>query len=178
MNVLVEAVVAEMKTYFGNDERRINHALSVLGYAREIRDCEKGDKMVVECAAALHDIGIHEAERKHGSPAGHFQELEGPSIARKIFAKIAKSINVELSKERIDHIFAIIANHHSAKEIDTLEFRIIWDADWLVNIPDEYDLNDERKIRQLTAGIFKTDTGRKIAERIFLEAHSKKGEEL
>ena len=73
-----------------------------------------------------------------------------------------------LSTEKIDHILAIIANHHSAMDIDTLEFRIIWDADWLVNIPDEYDLNDKLRMKELTAGIFKTETGRKIAERIFL----------
>lgn len=171
------AVVAEMKSYFGSDERRINHALSVLRYAREIRGIEGGDEIVVECAAALHDIGIHEAERKHGSSAGNFQELEGPPIARKILVELAENSRDALSPQRIDHVLAIIANHHSAREIDTLEFRIIWDADWLVNIPDEYDLNDKLKMKELTAEIFKTETGRKIAERIFLEAHSKKGEE-
>jgi len=36
-------------------------------------------------ASILHDVGIKAAEEKHGSSAGHFQELEGPEIARKIF---------------------------------------------------------------------------------------------
>ena len=33
-------------------------------------------------------------------------------------------------------------------------------------------------MRKFTAEILRTETGREISERIFLEAHSKKGEEL
>ena len=175
---ILELVVDAMKSYFGDDERRINHAMAVLEFAREIRGIEGGDEVVVECAAALHDIGIHEAERKHGSSAGNFQELEGPPIARRILAELAEETGSVLTAERVEHVSAIIANHHSARDIDTLEFRIIWDSDWLVNIPDEYDLNDIEKMRELTAAVFKTETGRRIAGNLFFNAHSKKGEEL
>jgi hypothetical protein len=168
MTVNIPALCVDaMKSYFGDDERRINHAMSVLGFAREIRGIEGGDEVVVECAAALHDIGIHEAERKHGSSAGNFQEIEGPPIAKGILAELAANAENVLTEERIEHIAAIIANHHSARDIDTLEFRIIWDSDWLVNIPDEYDLNDKDKINNIVETVFKTDTGRKIASDIF-----------
>ena len=57
----------------------------------------------------------------------------------------------------------IIANHHSAKNIDTLEFRILWDSDWLVNIPEEFPSLSQEKMAKLINKVFKTDTGRKLA---------------
>lgn len=162
------AVVEAMRNYFGSDKRRINHALSVLRHAREIRVAEGGDEIVVDCAAALHDIGIHEAERRHGSSAGNWQEIEGPPVAGGILAELAVAFPADLNSERVEHILRIIANHHSARGIDTLEFRAVWDADWLVNIPDEFDLDDKERIEKLTASVFKTETGRRIAEKMFL----------
>ena len=63
----------------------------------------------------------------------------------------------------IDHVCRIVANHHSAREIDTPEFRVVWDADWLVNIPDEFDVNDTTKIERLVSRVFKTEGGKRIA---------------
>ena len=58
---------------------------------------------------------------------------------------------------------------HSAGDIDTPEFRIVWDADWLVNIPDEFDISDGTRISELIEEVFKTDRGKRIAETLFLE---------
>jgi HD superfamily phosphodiesterase len=118
-----DKLVGEMKNVFGSDKKRINHALAVLGYAKQIQAAEGGDPLIVEAAAILHDIGIQEAERKYGSSAGNYQEIEGPPIARKILQ------NYGLADGIMEHIYKIIANHHSAKDIDTTEFRIVWDAD-------------------------------------------------
>ena len=68
----------------------------------------------------------------------------------------------------IDHVCRIVANHHSARDIDTPEFRIIWDADWLVNIPDEYDTSDVKSTSELIDKVFKTPKGRTIAKELFL----------
>ena len=63
-----------MQGLFGNDQRRIDHALAVLGHAEAILATEPAaDAEVVTAAAILHDIGIQEAERKHGSSAGRWQ---------------------------------------------------------------------------------------------------------
>lgn len=157
-------ILEKMRDYLGKDMRRKNHAQAVFDYAVKIQSEEGGDLQIVEAAAALHDIGIHEAERKYNSAAGNYQEIEGPPIARKILAEF------DLSAEQIEHICKIIANHHSTKDIDTIEFRCIWDADWLVNIPDEFDLNDEKnKIEKIITNVFKTETGRAIAETEFLQ---------
>jgi len=75
-----EDIAAEMRKLFGEDQKRIDHALSVLSFAEQILNDEPGDREVVVAAALLHDIGIHEAERKYGSSAGRYQEIEGPPI--------------------------------------------------------------------------------------------------
>lgn len=158
-----DELIDEMKNVFGDDQKRINHALAVLNYAEQIQAVEGGDPVVIKAAAILHDIGIHQAERKYGSAAGNYQEIEGPSIAENILAKY------DLDGKTIDHICRIIANHHSAKNIDTTEFRIIWDADWLVNISDELSGKSRDELAKLINRIFKTKTGHQIAVELFVE---------
>jgi len=161
---LCDRIVEKMKSYFGDDQPRIDHALAVLEYAERILQASPDvSGVVVRAAAILHDIGIPEAGRKHNSTAGKFQELEGPPIARGILTEMKVDGSI------IDHVCRIIANHHSAKEIDTPEFRIIWDADWLVNIPDEFDTSDKARMSELIGKTFKTDRGKRIAETLFLE---------
>jgi putative nucleotidyltransferase with HDIG domain len=148
-----------MRNVFGDHNRRIKHALEVLTFAEEILKHETADDLTVRAAAVLHDIGIHEAERKYNSSAGNYQEIEGPSIAEKIMKKL------KINNEVIEHAGRIIGSHHSAKGIDTTEFRIIWDADWIVNISDEYPDVEEDKISKLIERTFKTKHGKKIALR-------------
>ncbi len=163
---LCEQIINSMKAVFGDDQRRIDHALAVLGYAETILESEQSEQkelsgLVVRAAAILHDIGIVEAERKHGSAAAKHQETEGPPIGRKILQDLA------VPQEEIDHVCSIIANHHSAKDIDTPEFRIVWDADRLVNIPDECDVSDKACMSELIEKVFKTAGGEKIARELF-----------
>lgn len=160
-NILCNILIEEMKKVFGDDQKRIVHALEVLKYASQIQLVEGGDPLVVKAAAVLHDIGIHKAQSKHGSTAGKFQEIEGPGIAREILTK--HDVDIEL----IEHICKIIANHHSAKDIDTTEFRIIWDADWLVNFPEQYPDADKENAKQKIDSIFKTQKGHRLATELF-----------
>ncbi len=155
-------LIEEMMAVFGEDARRISHAFSVLEYAERIAAVEGGDLSVITAAAILHDIGIHQAEYKYNSATGNYQEIEGPPIAREILERH----NFPL--QAVEHICKIIANHHSAKNIDTLEFRIVWDSDWLVNIPDDFNGVESTKMRSLVEKVFKTKTGREMAGHLFL----------
>jgi putative nucleotidyltransferase with HDIG domain len=163
-STLVENSYLEaMKEHFGADQKRINHALRVLEYAKEIQAEEGGDPWVVNAAAILHDVGIPASEEKYGSIDGHYQEKEGPPIAREILQRVGADEKVA------DHVCDIIADHHSAKFMDTIEFRVLWDADWLVNIPSWYKDAGIEKIRKVVKRVFKTDKGRALAQNIYLE---------
>lgn len=155
-------LIKEMENYFGSDEKRINHAKKVTEFAKQILSKEEGNHDVVLAAAVLHDIGIHEAERKHGSPGGKYQEIEGPPIAKEILKKI------NVSEQSVDEICEIIAHHHSPGKVNTNNFKILYDADWLVNLGDEMDLNDKDKISKAIDKIFLTQTGKELAKSIYL----------
>jgi len=159
--MMCDKLIDEMKQLFDTDHKRIDHAMAVLRYAQQIQTVEGGDLIVVSAAAILHDIGIRAAERKYGSAAGKYQEIEGPPIAREILAKY------DIPDDKLDHICRIIANHHTARHIDTIEFRIIWDSDWLVNIPADFPNATDEKLSALIGKIFKTKTGRQLATRLF-----------
>ena len=160
--LLRERISLEMKKYFGTDFKRVNHALKVAKVAEQILKMEGGHPLVVMGAAYLHDIGIHEAERKYGSPSGHYQEMEGPAIAKEILERL----NVQ--KEMVDEICDIIGHHHCPREEETLNFQILYEADGLVNIEEEGISKDPKNLQAMIEKIFRTVTGKQLAEKLFL----------
>lgn len=160
---LREKLLKELENYFGDDRKRINHAKNVMNYAQELLREEKGDWHIVIPASILHDIGIKEAERKYGSSAGHLQEKEGAGVAKKILFKLG------FKKEDIAEICDIIASHHSRGKINTNNFKILYDADCLVNLKDEVNRKDKNKLEKMINEIFLTDTGKRLARKIFLK---------
>lgn len=166
-------LISWMKRVFGSDIRRVNHTLKVLQNAEKILDSEKADPVVVIAAAVLHDIGIQEAEKKHGSSAGMYQEIEGLPIARGILGKLEK-LGVE--PDRIDRICAIVGSHHSARGADSPEFDILWDADHIVNIADEQRGGDREQLRAYIEKVFRTSTGKKLAIELYCTEYTHDGE--
>ena len=134
-----------------------------MGYAKEILEKEGGDRRIVIPAAILHDIGIKECEKKYGSTAGHMQEKEGPPIATEILH------DINTGEDIISEVCQIIASHHSPGEVDTVNFRILWDADWLVNLKDEYDIKDRKNLKDVIEKVFLTKTGKLKAEEIYIK---------
>jgi CRISPR/Cas system-associated endonuclease Cas3-HD len=152
-----------MIEYFGPDIKRINHALKVYGFASCIAQRENltvDEVFVVEIAAILHDVGIKAAEKKYQSSTGHYQEIEGPPIAKELLA------DFQLNSETLDRICHIIGNHHSYSKIDGPDFQIVVEADFLVNIFE--DQIAKHSIESIRKKYFKTKTGLSILESIYL----------
>jgi HD superfamily phosphodiesterase len=164
--VLVDALISEMEQVFADTPGMIDHTREVLGHALDIHQQEGGILTVVEASAILHDIGIPRAREVHGSSAGRYQEMEGPLIAREILARHGAP------PDQIDHICGIVANHHSDGDpqiVTTVEFKILWDADWLVNFPRRHREASEQAKAQAIEEIFKTKRGRALAREMFLK---------
>ena len=151
-----------MQDYFGADQRRIDHALQVSCYAEELLSYIDADPVTTLAAAYLHDIGIPEAERKHGSSSGRWQEIEGPPIAREILA------NLGAGEAVTDQVAAIVASHHTRYGVDSPEFRVIWDADALVNFAEVLPAKSEAQVESILQGHMVTEPGFRIARRIFI----------
>jgi HD superfamily phosphodiesterase len=160
--ILKDKIEQAMVEYLEGDGRRIEHARRVTTYAEELNRTEKGDHDIIMAAGLLHDIGIHEAERKYHSNAGKYQEIEGPPIAAAILKQIG------MPADQIDEICQIIAHHHSPGKINTVNFRILYDADWLVNLGDEFDTQDKTKLAGLIGKVFLTQSGQTVARKIYL----------
>jgi hypothetical protein len=151
-----------MIIYFDYNNKYINHTFRVLDYAEEISDIEKGNPDIVISSAILHDIGIPDCEKKYKSSESQLQEIEGPPVAREILESL--SINEEIIKE----VCEIVGCHHSPGEIETTNFKIMWDADWLVNLPDVYDIKDKTKLAEIINKTFMTKSGLEKAKEIYL----------
>ena len=162
MNAIKEALMRAMEAYFKGDAKRITHAQRVTKYAEELLKREGGDYSIVIGASVLHDIGIHQADKKYGSTIGKYQEQEGPPIARGILTKLG------IEQSQIEEICEIIAHHHSPGVITTKNFEILYDADWLVNLKDEYDIRDRAKLNNIIERVLLTQSGKTLARKIYL----------
>lgn len=107
-------------------------------YALFLMQCEGCDKHVVEPAIILHDVGWSKLEpgeikvafgvRAAGEKAARLNrvhELEGASIARKLLEKLAYDPLL------IDQITSIILRHDSGRQPESLEEKLVKDADKL-----------------------------------------------
>ncbi len=144
-----DRVALAMRKYFDTDARRIQHALDVTEHAEIIGKAqEDGDMMVMMAAAVLHDIGIKEAERKFNSSAAKYQHSEGPPVAREILNTL------KAKPELIDEVCDIIGHHHSPRKEETTNFKVLYDADLIVNMTELY--NEKPPTRDHLEKVLKT----------------------
>lgn len=131
---LVTKLTDRMIHYFAGDAKRISHFQKVHSYAKLIGELENIDSNkleILELAAIVHDVGIKISEKKYNSSAGKYQELEGPPIAEELL----KELNVPEST--INRVSFLVGHHHTYLAIDEIDFQILVEADFLVNIFEE-----------------------------------------
>lgn len=160
---MTDRIIEKMINYYETDVHRINHALKVYGFASCMARKENltaNDTFIVDIAAILHDIGIKEAEKKYNSSGGHYQEIEGPAIARNLLAE------KNLETETLDRICYIIGNHHSYQKIDGKDFQIVVESDFLVNIYEDEISHDS--VTSIREKYFQTQTGISMLESIYM----------
>lgn len=152
------ALLAALRHYFGADTSRIEHAGKVVAYAELILAREPAaDPNIVIAAAALHDIGIKNAEAKHGSSAAVYQEEEGPPVARAILAELG------YPEEFIREVGDIIGHHHHPRPEETINFRVLYDADLLANSEAQRRQRSASGLPERLLNSFLTATGRRLA---------------
>jgi hypothetical protein len=162
--VMITRVMEKMIRYFGKDIRRINHALKVYDFALLISSCEDPDirtRGIIGYTALLHDIGIHEAERKYHSTAGEHQQIEGPPLVRQILTDIGVAGDI------IERVCYITANHHTYNKIDGVDFQIVVEADFLVNIFE--DGMTRETVESINERVFRTDAGKELLRMMYLD---------
>ena len=156
-------LIKEMIEYYKNDVKRINHFLKVFSFAQIIGKLEQIDEnlqYILEVSAIMHDIGIKISEEKYNSSAGNYQEIEGPPVAKKMLE------NFKVDDDIIERVCFLIGHHHTYSNIDNIDYQILIEADFLVNIyEDEIDID---KIPSIRDKYFKTKAGISILSDLYL----------
>lgn len=152
----------DMIAYYDGDPKRIQHFTKVHSYARLIgigEELDDASLFILEAAAYTHDIGIRVAEEKYGRCDGKLQEQEGPIIAQKMLSQLGYENYI------VERICFLIGHHHTYDNIDGLDYQILVEADFLVNLYEDDAGN--RAIDKAYKRIFKTETGKKIFRLMF-----------
>lgn len=152
----------KMTAFYRGDPARIQHFIKVHSFAAFIGRQEglSPDRQeILEAAALVHDIGIRPAEEKYGSCAGPLQEKEGPPLAEMMLTEAG------YTAEAIDRVCFLVSRHHTYTGVDGPDYRILLEADFLVNCFEE-KMRREAALSGLRK-IFRTKTGKQLMKTMF-----------
>ena len=159
---MIEKVIETMISYFEKDRKMINHILKVFGFASTIGKLEglpEEKQLILELASILHDIGIKISREKYNSSDAKYQEKEGPAIVKSMLEPLG------FNEEIIERVSFIVGNHHSYEKIDDIDFRIVVESDFLVNLDEGFiPMSDFDLVKK---NYFKTESSVKILDSMY-----------
>lgn len=133
------------------------HALAALIGRREGLD--ERTQHILETAAIVHDIGIRDALRRYGSDDGKYQEALGPEQAERMLLALGYERDV------VERVSYLVGHHHSYMDIDGMDYRILVEADFLVNL---FEKGESRETaRRVLDSMMVSAAGREICEVMF-----------
>ena len=156
------ALIMEMTQYYSGQPHRIQHFMKVYAYSKMIGEQEglsEREQDILEAAAIVHAIGIKVSEEKYGACIGKHQEEEGPAEAKKMLKRLGYDDTVT---ERVCYL---VGHHHTYKGIDGMDYQILVEADFLVNLFENETGNQPAEA--VFEKIFRTETGKMIGQAMF-----------
>lgn len=163
----VSNVFRSMVSYYAGDVRQINHFIKVYGFAKEIGAAEglsPTTLKILEIAALTHDIGVMNSKIKYNNSNGEHQQVEGPPEVRKMLETLA------IDEGIIERVCWLIAHHHTYDHIDSIDYQILVEADFLVNIFEE-DISLE-SVKRIREKIFKTGFGQYLLDQLYVSSNN------
>ena len=155
-------LIMKMMEHDKYNAHRIQHFLKVYEFAKLIGEGEGISKElsdILYTAALVHDIGIKASEEKYGDDSGAHQEEMGPQLAREMLSFLNCDENL------IDRVCYLVAHHHTYHDIDGMDYQILIEADFLVNMYEKH--MDPPACRSVYERIFRTTTGKRICRRMY-----------
>lgn len=158
----VDLVFQKMMEYYAGDPGQIQHFVKVHSFAALIGRQERLDEktqLILEIAALVHDIGIKPAMEAFGSSAGPLQERLGAPAAQELLEEIG------FPQELTARVCYLVSRHHTYTDVDGLDYRILLEADYLVNC---YENGFSKEAAAAAIGkVFCTDTGKQLHSTMF-----------
>lgn len=161
-NMLLNRLMLKMVEFDTGDPKRIQHFVKVASLARTIGEAESlpaRELFTLTAAAIVHDIGIHPAIEKYGSSAGKLQEQEGPAPARAMLR------NLGFDVQTVERVAFLVGHHHTYDAIDGVDYRILVEADFLVNLHEDGCSRDAMLAAR--ERVFQTRTGITLLNAMF-----------
>ena len=158
-----EELIMAMCCYEAGCSERVQHFLKVYAFCQVIGRQEgipAPVQQILETAAIVHDIGIRPSLKKYGSSAGAYQQIEGPAEAEKMLEEL------HYPAQMIERVSYLVGHHHTYQDIQGLDYQILVEADFLVNMFEEH--MDVEQIRGVREKIFRTRTGKDLLDQMFL----------
>ena len=127
----IETVYQAMIEYYRGDSHQIQHFAKVHTYSHLIGTLEGLDEetmITLEMAALVHDVGIKAGMEKYGRGNGKIQEELGPAIAEELLTGLG------VDPDRVARISYLVGHHHTYTNVEGLDYRILLEADFLVNL--------------------------------------------
>ena len=100
------------------------------------------------------------SEKKYGQSTGKTQEKEGPKEAYKLLEALGYEPLI------IERVCYLVGHHHTYDQIDGLDYQILVETDFLVNIAEDH--MKKHNIEKIKTSIFKTKTGIELLESMYL----------
>lgn len=161
--MISEQLIIKMTEFNAGDPKRIQHFIKVYEFAHVIGVSEglKDEELkVLDIASIMHDIGIRPSEEKYGRCDGKLQEQEGPAYAREMLKEFP-----EVSSDEVERICYLIAHHHTYEGVNGMDYRILLEADFLVNAME--DVLSKQAIITFRDKVFETKTGKHLINTMF-----------
>ena len=161
--MVVSSAIEKMIAFYQGNLHDINHFLKVWAFARTIGEQEGLDEQTqrtLELAAVVHDIACPACREKYGNANGKYQELESPPLVEQFFE------GMDVERRTAERISWLAAHHHTYTNVEGLDYRILLEADFLVNAG-EGGLS-RAAIETMRQNVFRTETGIRLLDSVYL----------
>lgn len=159
---LLPSLFQAMTLYYSGQPDQIQHFVKVHAFARQIGLIEglpEETQLILEAAALVHDIGIKPALEKYGCSDGPYQEKEGEEPARRMLEGLG------FPKTATERAAYLVAHHHTLDGVDGVDYRILLEADFLVNLHENHCKKEA--VVSAYRSVFRTRTGRELCKGMF-----------
>ena len=161
-NKTVADLMQKMIAYSDGNLHDIAHFIKVHSYARTI-GIQEGlldyEQETVELAAIIHDIACPLCRIKYGNTNGKHQEEESAPLVREILE------GIDIPEAMADRINYLVSHHHTYTNVDGIDYRILLEADFLVNA-DESNMSADA-ILNARSSFYETKTGIALLDSIY-----------
>ena len=161
--MIIASAIQKMIEFYKGNIHDIDHFLKVWTFAKTIGEQEKLDAHtleILELAAVIHDIACPLCREKYGNTNGKSQEFESPALVEAFFKDLA------IDHADVERISWLAAHHHTYTNVDSLDYQILLEADFLVNAGESQ--YSKSTIENFRCNVFRTVTGTRLLDSMYL----------